>query len=267
VACLEPSDCGGDTPACDVASYTCVRCTTDSDCDADNPVCDVTSHACVGCLADANCSGDLAHCDLTAQRCVGCLQDGDCSDAAHAHCDAGACSACSDSAQCAHLASAHTCVTAGDKNAGVCVECATDADCADVARPQCQDNQCATCSSDDACANRPNATVCDDGERKHGRRGGKSGTGACVECDADHEDVCGDRVCDAQEKRCSDRGRQSARLCAPCLSDSECDGERICASVAPDDPTAAAYCVVESNLDSCLESCAQGVPLACALGF
>ena len=271
VPCLEAGDCGGDTPACDVATHSCVRCVSDSDCDEGSPLCNPANHTCVGCLSDANCGGDLAHCDLNAQRCVACLEDGHCTDPARAHCQAGACQACTENAQCAHLPITHICGVAGDsdgkRNAGHCIECATHTDCADLARPECDHNQCGPCTGDDACADRPNASVCDDGKQRRGRRRGERGSGACIECDADHEDACGDRVCDTQQKRCSDRERASARLCAPCLGDGECTGDYVCASDESNATGAASYCVVENNADACLQSCAAGLPLVCAFGF
>jgi hypothetical protein len=281
VACLEDADCDGTTPACDITTHSCVGCVNNEDCTGDTPICDTPNQVCLGCLSDLDCKGELKHCQADGHRCVECALDSHCIDPARSHCAASACVPCSDSTQCTHLATTPICAVGDDDDdsdenddddsasgaSGTCVECQSHTDCTDLARPQCDDNHCEQCTDDDACEGRLNATVCDDGDGRRGRRRGQRGSGACVQCTAEHDNACGEGVCDEELKICTDRSRESARLCAPCLGDSECDEDRICASAEPTDPAAAAYCVIASNEDACVESCALDLPLACAFAL
>jgi len=81
--------CGGATPACDDATYTCVECATSADCkDESKPICDAT-HVCRACAADSDCSNGLV-CDAASADA-----GGDAGDAL-----AGQCVACNTNAQC-----------------------------------------------------------------------------------------------------------------------------------------------------------------------
>ena len=162
---------------------------------------------------------------------------------------------------------------------GSCVQCEHHADCQDLSRPQCKDHTCIPCTSDDACHGRPNAGVCDAAaaaERRGGKGHGKddgnggdrqsagTGSGACVECTADDEHACGGYVCDPVAKRCTARQSQSADLCAPCISDSECKDHRACMDYVDLSGTAlGSYCVTTDD-DVCLTGCAIGLALLCS---
>jgi hypothetical protein len=270
VACEAHSDCKQPSaPRCEPTTRACVKCLTAADCGGDAPVCDQSSHACVECATAMDCAGAGAHCDSASHRCVECVADGDCTDPARARCDRGQCAPCNANPQCTHVAGKGVCAIANGPRGGTCVECAADGDCKSTAKPECNDNRCATCTDDGACAGRMGTTVCDSGgdsgNGKRGRRRGSPPTGACVECTAQEQQTCGERVCDAIAKQCTQRARQSAALCQPCVGDRECASGRMCATLDASNASAASYCVSESASDNCLRACSLGAPIGCAL--
>jgi hypothetical protein len=58
--CDEDSDCGGDTPVCDVGLGYCVQCDTGKTdaCTGDSPICDTVANVCEGCASDAECAAE-----------------------------------------------------------------------------------------------------------------------------------------------------------------------------------------------------------------
>ncbi|MBI2895945.1 MAG: hypothetical protein HYY06_20475, partial [Deltaproteobacteria bacterium] len=123
-----------------------------------------------------------------------------------------------------------------------CVECleaegSPDPGCQDD-RPFCRGGLCAICLADDDC--RALGTVlCDpasgecvgcqvDADCTAADLGAAClPDGTCAEC-ADSGD-CGNRGCDPRTNTCSDAASDSVGRCEPCVSDEDCDGERVCA--------------------------------------
>jgi hypothetical protein len=143
-------------------------------------------------------------------------------------CNGGTCGACTDDRPCAAFAATPHCID------GACVACATHADCTDPANAACDPatHACVPCvpatsGPDEACAHFPSAPVCS--------------AGACVECTADKDELCGTNVCDAQNSACDPtRAKRSKSVCncppgqttcdapAPCVSDDECQDGQAC---------------------------------------
>ena len=77
--CRDDASCDGDTPACDVATASCVPCTQDSHCtDASAPFCNVDTFTCVPCLTSDQCTSPTAARCTEAFECAGCQSNDDC---------------------------------------------------------------------------------------------------------------------------------------------------------------------------------------------
>jgi len=101
VECDDDGDCGDTTPACDLATNTCVACTADRHCgNSSLPACDTTSQTCVACTGHSYCGSTEPWCD-DYQTCAECLDDGHCQGGAEPRCASGSCVACLDDDDCA----------------------------------------------------------------------------------------------------------------------------------------------------------------------
>jgi Cys-rich repeat protein len=72
VWCLEDSDCGGATPACNAAAGVCVECLSDPHCallgDVERQRCNVPAQRCQQCLGNSDCPlGE--RCELSEGHC------------------------------------------------------------------------------------------------------------------------------------------------------------------------------------------------------
>ena len=194
--CAGALDCGGTTPACDVAQGVCVQCVGPGDCaDPTKPVCETSAgslqNQCTqcsqssaalctgatpvcqsddtcGCTKNSECGSALPVCDPTSHTCVPyCLADTDCTAPPLLHCDNAA-------------------------SPPACVECVQDDQCPSgrVCSPA---NACVECTPDKAaaCTTTGSGAVCL-----------ASGTCGCGK-DSDCGDATSGRVCDMTAQACA----------------------------------------------------------------
>lgn len=136
--CKTDPDCAATpaTPACSVASGTCVECTTGntSKCVAPKPACDIAASKCVECLAATDCPATTPVCDTTMKTCRKCTMDNEC-PAARPLCSAsGACVLCRTNAECGGT------TPLCSSTSGSCGPCVDDGapSCSDPKFPACQ---------------------------------------------------------------------------------------------------------------------------------
>ncbi|HMJ11902.1 MAG TPA: hypothetical protein VK524_10840 [Polyangiaceae bacterium] len=262
VQCLSDDDCSGGTPACDVATKTCVGCTESAkhcsgqlgecnpsnqtcvqclgkaDCGAATPVCDL-KHECVGCLADKDCSGATPACDVAEQECVGCTNSA-------LHCK-GSKPLCDSAAQ-------------------ACVQCLSHDDCTDPTASRCNAGQCQPCIESAQCDHIDDRGVCDE----------SSGIGQCVQCTGKQYEACGVDtantgrafVCDSTSRTCSDQTAGSSGLCGQCVSDAECPSGQLCVLQQFNSTTIGYFCVWQraAGVGGAPSSCTNARPYFKAVG-
>jgi hypothetical protein len=262
VVCKTNDDCNAtaDTPVCDTASGACVACNNNNDCVYDPHAgrCDTSIHSCAGCNSNDQCGGKFgvkSLCLTASGACTECINGADCaSDATKSRCDttSGLCAACQVNQDCSAIsgkpactggANAHCveCATSTDcaQNAhgavcktttdgspapvNSCVQCLTSSDCKDPGAAKCVLQQCQPCTADADCADAVSGStplgVCDT----------SSAPAKCVQCTAAKRTVCGNNVCDATTKLCSDQQVGSADRCGGCVSDDQCSNGDKCA--------------------------------------
>jgi MYXO-CTERM domain-containing protein len=265
VECDDDTDCGGETPRCDLATNMCVECLTGTDCTAEEPVCDPGAHTCGPCTTNADCAmypqnPACAVIGVNAGECVECTQSGDCM-ASEPVCDilANTCNPCMTDADCLGTPETPLCATSGP-NTGACVECKDDGDCP-AEEPLCntQTNTCGKCTTDADCAGTPETPAC-----------ATMGTNAgnCVECTTNAHCPMEEPVCDATTNTCGKCATDAdcpadnpvcdptSKTCGPCTSNEDCEGTPetpVCAMSG----TMAGTCVeCESSMD-----CAAPTPI------
>ena len=151
-------------------------------------------------------------CDPDAQRCVDCLVDTDCGrDPALRSCSP----------------------------MNTCVECLEDAGCIDAAASQCDMHACAPCADNPDCAGIMDET----GTTALGICDTSAATATCVECTATDDSACGTNVCDLLTNLCTDRPKNSAGLCQPCVNDTECSTGQLCVPTRFEDTDIGHFCL------------------------
>jgi hypothetical protein len=185
-AATAATSCTGTTPACDVATNTCVECTSAANCAGVTPICG-TNEKCKVCAGDADCAGlnDPAHaacaaasgacvqctgtnstkcagatavCNTTLNKCVQCLTNAACTGSTPiCATTTNTCRACAADADCASFAGQTACAPTG-----ACVQCKDNSTCAGTT-PVCATatNTCRACASDDECAGDPGVCMVD----------------------------------------------------------------------------------------------------------
>ena len=235
VPCLIDSDCAPEKPFCRQTSATsagnvCVQCTGDAQCPESSPVCDLGSNQCTSrCQGSAQCSGATPICDPVQRVCVQCQSSVDCSAPAPA-CDAATsrCVECLDDSTCAP---GRFCIIQSHS----CVGCLDTSQCTDAFNAHCQTDPlgpnpftCTGCVEDRDCANK-------DGLGSHCR----TRDGRCTECITD-ADCPGAPT----TTTCSPEG-----TCGPCVTDADCatipDANACLPGIA---------CVECSNDDDCTDN-------------
>lgn len=229
--CGSNADCDGNaaTPACDLATGSCVGCVTEADCGTGQLCVDqgCVSPPATGCTRNADCTNpQLKYCFVPLGKCVSCLEDTDCPGTGTMVCDASnnACKSlvqgCGWDGDCLDAPRGRRC----DQEARTCVQCLDHDDC-----PRdrlCQsDNTCTTwpsCASDGDCSGTTphcktaelrcvectTATQCGSGKTCRNNFCVPS-TNGCVE-DAD---------CSSSKPHCDTR----TRTCAVCVDSEDCD--------------------------------------------
>jgi hypothetical protein len=162
---------------------------------ADSSFCDTSKGQCAVCKVDEHCKDILGK--PACQADVGCFE-----------CSADNKSACGGKKP--------YCKAGGNE----CVECNTAGDCKDAQKPACVSNVCTPCTGDGDCLGN---AVCDESDGPF--------KGQCVQCTpnpADETAKCGDKSCNPFTRTCTDRKRDDADICQPCLADSECKADHRC---------------------------------------
>jgi hypothetical protein len=180
----------------------CVQCLENAQCSSTDPVC--SGNKCVGCTAKSDCSArsTTPACDVASGDCVECTAA-----------DATKCTAVNKVCK---------------SGSNTCTECNTSADCTDPTKPTCEANVCRACAADNECTGKMNAGVALDA----------CWNGQCVDCRVDAMDTkkdygcAGNAACNPVTRTCSDRMKNSANTCSPCLSDAECTTDHRCVEMS-----------------------------------
>lgn len=202
----------------------CVQCTQATeavDCDtASAPVCGSLNQCVAECDSVRDCMRfsrrpSCAQSGPLAGQCVSCSSATECGDPSAPVCDptTGTCIDCRTDDDCGRFEGHHVCALDGARS-GRCVECVSDDDCSTPEAARCDStrNTCTQCDSRTTCLAQ-GLNECD--------------RGRCVECtETTAATHCGIYSCDPIEGRCTSTRRQSLGLCASCLSDAECQGDR-----------------------------------------
>ena len=266
VACVENSDCQGETPVC--CGNVCKACCDSGDCTTENlPLCDVSvaSHRCVQCEDDPDCtaSGSTQNPFCVDKTCVGCRTSADCIGGVP--CTDGQCqiTGCSSTVQCNSASQWDKC----DISLGQCVQCTTSADCTNPTTPVCGKkgtanyDECVGCKNNDDCVGIPTGPFCDTvsgmckGCLGDGDCSGDPNNPVCCEgsvccpCEAGKAGACAayGYLCDVVEKACKQ-----------CLVDGDCPSGRclndVCVECTEEaDCATGTYCDVSSN--TCIDGC------------
>jgi hypothetical protein len=127
----------------------------------------------------------------------------------------------------------------------------TEAEC-EGDTPICLDNTCVGCEGDTDCTEPSNGKCdtdtntcvpCDDSAQCTEDGAGVCDAGACVECSADDETVCGTNVCDVSAGTCTDTPAGETGLCQECVSDRQCSPGRVCVPMAFDGTDLGNFCL------------------------
>lgn len=215
--------CSSPTPACNLATRTCVGCIDDSQCAAPTPACS-TSQTCVACTNDAYCSGATPICNPSASACVQCLSDGHCTNVAgKPYCDPtnNVCVGCRVDADCSGTPSTPLC----SPTSRSCTACQSNANCLDASASRCDpsSNSCGPCVSDADCSQIAGKSICLAGTQGQPNR--------CVQCTAANEQACVvggvELSCNPAESQCTSTPKGSRLKCQTCVADSDCFGGNI----------------------------------------
>lgn len=204
--------CGGETPVCKVSeadaggsSLSCVQCVSSDDCDGNAGGARCVDDRCVSCdpADNSGCSGKLGTCiDIAPAGATPLFECKECLDT------------CGDGLLCVGFA---------------CVDCEDSTHCENARAPECtSEYECAGCTTDAACAHRPETPHCD------------TASGTCVECtDGSH--------CPDNPGGCLTFPGQDLYTCAPLettphelaecarCNSGECAGGYVCATLEGDD--------------------------------
>jgi hypothetical protein len=283
VACLANTDCtSGGSPACRLTDDTCqpcndttvtnnganpnagcagrtgflfcnggscVNCLLSTQCPNSAPIC--TSNTCgANCTGDSDCTGraGATHCDTVGPnpgQCVECAASSQCPNSKPI-CTGDACAAsCTSDNDCTGRTGATHCDTSGGAKNGQCVECTASSQCPNSA-PICTADACtATCTSNNDCTGRTNATQC-------ATSGGNSGQ--CVQCTASSQCPNNAPICNA-----------SNACAATCTLDSNCTGRAgatHCDTAGPN-PGQCVECTANSQCASTKPLCSSDACVGC----
>ncbi|MEZ4268534.1 MAG: MopE-related protein, partial [Myxococcota bacterium] len=253
VECLSDTQCGGDTPHCNVATNKCVACVTAGQCNdqvactvdacvnnacthtpadagtaCQGGVCSGASAICVQCVSDTQCSGSTPHCNVATNKCVECVNAEQCDDGVQCTVDA-----CGEGNVCTHTASQPGTACDGGVCSGdtkKCVECVSDTQCSgDESHCNVASNTCVECVSSEHCDDSLECTVdaCSEGhtcsntlaEAGAPCDGGvcSGDTTMCVECASDAD-------CGGDNPHCN----PTTNGCVACVTAAHCDDEIEC---------------------------------------
>jgi hypothetical protein len=239
--CVDDAQCGGATPACDVARNVCVPCVTNSHCGVGSatPIC--VDQTCQACGASSDCSGATPVCDTAPamNRCVGCLDAMTCDGTLLDACVGNVCVGCDDRTDCMDDMGLPACVS------NTCRQCDTNTDCGTVAAAHCDlgTNTCGRCTADSDCTRFGGTPVCDEGR------------GVCVQCTGDTEAArCGANSCRRSDGTCTMQRRGILDACDTCQADSECITGRRCIRHVFSGIDMGSFCFLDAAVGGCGDS-------------
>jgi hypothetical protein len=223
--CRTDADCGGSTPACNMATNTCVACTASNvmGCPSGMTAC-TDDHRCVQCIDGTSCTAPTV-CDTTPgspriNQCVGCVSAANCSGPTPA-CDA----------------MSQTCAVCTTADRRACTPTQPDCDVSGVAACTCNGTSCTnvTASRCNLVSNGCEAcTVA--GDCAHLSATPQCRTGTCVQC-LNNTHCAANQACNTATNRCVPITIGGAGRCETCLRDTQCGAGMLCVPMTYDDPS------------------------------